>query len=446
MLNNTALASIQTLLTEKTGLLIDNGHLNYLHEAIAARMTALNFPSEQAYYQYLSKGETEWQALAEKLTINESYFFRDEGHFKLLKTEILPQLIQQNQQTKYLNIWSAGCAAGEEPYSIAILINELLPQPNPWTINILGTDISYEMIKKAKQGLYSPPALRRLDTSILNKYFKPINNQWQLNKNIMDMVKFYPSNLVKQASGKENTLAYFDLIICRHVFIYFAQKMTHYIADYFTQSLNTQGYLMIGHTELEHYHNPLLEAKIYPNALIYKKILKNNKKYNTISTSDLTKKAPLISQKTSYKKKAILAFNTTNTTQSIEELCQLAEQYADQGKYALAEKYLMQVLEKDSYYAKAYYLLALLAQYKNELFNAKQLLNKTIYLNKDYIAAYFNLAIIYQTEGQIELSQQYKNIMLDILKKLPDDTIIPHYEPMNAKQLIANLEGIDETS
>lgn len=152
------------------------------------------------------------------LTVQESYFFRDTSLFLLLEKHFLPQLIQEKRRSghKQLSIWSAGSAKGEELYSMAILLTELLSDIETWHIRLIGTDINQYGIKKAKNGLYSSLSLRATDESIKEKYFTEKQGSYQLSEKIKKMAVFSYGNVVEELSALEC----FDIILCRNLFIY----------------------------------------------------------------------------------------------------------------------------------------------------------------------------------------------------------------------------------
>ena len=131
-----------------------------------------------------------------------------------------------------MKIWSAGCATGEEPYSIAITIREKLPFPERWDIEILATDIDYNVIKKAENGIYNRRALRNVSESLQKKYFSQVGNQYELNQNVRDMVTFREFNL-KQAVFPTPEGGNWDIIFCRNVIIYFDSEFTTQIVENF---------------------------------------------------------------------------------------------------------------------------------------------------------------------------------------------------------------------
>jgi chemotaxis protein methyltransferase CheR len=266
------------LIAQHTGLEIRERDQADLSEKIFVRMKALNIFFPEDYYQLLESSSREsyqeWQNFVLLLTNLESYFFRDQEQFNLLRDRILPELIQRQQHNKTIRICSAGCSTGEEPLSLAILLKELIPYPEQWKLMILGVDINQEALKKAKQGIYTPWSLRSIDPEIMQRYFLQFNNQYHLDIQIKQMVKFKYLNLVQNTFNEENEMIDIDLIICRNVFIYFEASAIAKVLDKFNHILQPSGYLLAGHTELCGQDLSHFETKLFPESLVYiKKIV-----------------------------------------------------------------------------------------------------------------------------------------------------------------------------
>ncbi|GAX39849.1 MCP methyltransferase, CheR-type with Tpr repeats [Tolypothrix sp. NIES-4075] len=261
------------LIAQQTGLEIRERDQADLSEKIFFRMKAINILFPEEYYQLLGystiQSYQEWHRLVLLLTNLESYFFRDKEQFNLLRDRILPELIQRQQNNKTLRICSAGCSTGEEPLSLAIVLKELIPNPEQWNLTILGVDINQEALKKAKQGIYTPWSLRSIDPEIMQRYFLHFNNHYYLDMQIKQMVKFKYINLVKDAFHEHNEMKDIDLIICRNVFIYFEASAIAKVLDKFHQILQPSGYLIAGHTELCGQDLSHFETKLFPESLVY---------------------------------------------------------------------------------------------------------------------------------------------------------------------------------
>ncbi len=264
------------LITKQTGLEIRERDKTALSEKIFLRMKALKLDIPETYYQLLNssnrESHQEWQNLVLLLTNIESYFFRDQEQFTLLRNQILPELIERKQNSKTLRICSAGCSSGEEPYSLAILLKELLPDLEQWNLMILGIDINQEALQKAKKGIYRPWSFRRVDVEILQRYFKLTNNQYQLDPSIKQMVKFQSLNLVKELfSSHDSELRELDLILCRNVFIYFESSAIARVLNKFYDALQPLGYLITGHAELYGQNLSQFQTKVFPESVVYQR-------------------------------------------------------------------------------------------------------------------------------------------------------------------------------
>jgi chemotaxis protein methyltransferase CheR len=181
--------------------------------------------------------------VVEALTTNETLFFRDVHPFETLKQTILPELLAHHASDKRLRIWSAACSTGQEPYSLAMLLNELIPHIDAWKIDIFGTDLSKEAIGKARAGIYSQVEINRgLPPDKLLKYFEQAPGGWLLNRQIRQMAKFDQMNLMDRWPVRHP----FDLILLRNVMIYFDNPLRKAILAKIAGQLAPGGYFLMG--------------------------------------------------------------------------------------------------------------------------------------------------------------------------------------------------------
>ena len=254
-MNDNLLERFKKLITDRFGLRIFNEDSETFHKALTGRMHCLNMTDPVSYLTFLESdtriSKQEWKTFILSITTGESYFFRDTGHFFLLKNTILPELIKKNEAKRSLRIWSAGCATGEEAYSVAILLDMLLPDMKKWDISIIGTDINEESLKKAVRGIYSQWSFRMLDKDIQERYFKRNHDEWEIHENIKKIVNFQYENLIEyEFSSESQKICNMDVIICRNVFIYFEKAAVLSVLNKFQLTLNWGGYLVTGHAEL----------------------------------------------------------------------------------------------------------------------------------------------------------------------------------------------------
>lgn len=196
-------------------------------------------PNVAAYCKMLEKDREACQKLRDFLTINVSEFFRDPEQYRVLETRVLPELLKKNQR---LNIWSAGCSNGSEPYSVAILLAEQSPYQKH---RILATDIDMGILARARAGgPYVPSDVRNVEKRLLGKHFSYVEGAYWVNERVKSRVEFQMQNLLKDPFEKD-----FDLLICRNVVIYFTDDAKRLLYRKFYESLKEGGYLFIGGTE-----------------------------------------------------------------------------------------------------------------------------------------------------------------------------------------------------
>lgn len=185
--------------------------------------------------------------LVDAITTNETLFFRDGNPFELLRHKILPEVFdQRNNGQKAIRIWSAACSTGQEIYSIAIILRELLGPSPAINLKLIGTDISDTAIKQASYGAYNKFEIERgLPRERLQRYFSPVGETWKIKDEIRSMVSFQKLNLMGPFSG----MGKFDIIFCRNVAIYFTLEDRVKLFNKIADALEPDGYLIIGSTE-----------------------------------------------------------------------------------------------------------------------------------------------------------------------------------------------------
>jgi chemotaxis protein methyltransferase CheR len=184
--------------------------------------------------------------VTEAMTINESFFFRDKTPFDRFQDTVLPTMLKARADRKRLRIWCAAASTGQEPYSLAMMFKNKPGEFAGWKIDIVATDISNEVLEKAKNGLYSQFEVQRgLPIQLLLKYFKQDGDQWRIDQSLRDMVQFKKHNLLEDFSP----LGMFDVIFCRNVLIYFDSKTKEDVLTRVSRSLVRDGHLLLGAAE-----------------------------------------------------------------------------------------------------------------------------------------------------------------------------------------------------
>ena len=206
--------------------------------------------------------------IVDAITTNETFFFRDTAPFDLLRHKIVPELIDRRARTgaARIRIWSAACSTGQELYSIAILLKELLGDPDRYGVRLLGTDISDQAVSRASRGLFNPIEISRgLTDNLRTKYFAPVAGGWQIRDEIRAMVSFKKLNLMTDFSF----LGRFDAIFCRNVAIYFNEPDRISLFERIERALEPGGYLLIGAMESLNGICPQFESKRHLRSVFY---------------------------------------------------------------------------------------------------------------------------------------------------------------------------------
>jgi chemotaxis protein methyltransferase CheR len=492
-MEQTLLQRFQQLITTRTGLQIREQEREALSKILAARTRAAQLAGPEQYCGLLESGtahgESEWKQLIGLLTNQESYFFRDKGQFTLLQERILPELIEANRERRTLRLWSAGCSTGEEPYSLAMLVDQLLPQREGWNIFILGTDIKEAALENARRGVYSSWSFRLVEPALQRRYFAQQRADYRLEARIRDMVTFRQGNLFKDEFPTASTgLFNIDLILCRNVFIYFKSSAVSVVLDKFARTLRNGGYLMTGHGELNAQDRGQLQVRELPGSIIYQRLSQTPAAPKFASTSagaGSATAAPLseIVAHLPHSPQPAIPSTRTATTQparakeaaptllspQLEEaktlfrqrsygacaeklehllriephnylaLCLIAQTYANLGRLDEATHRCRQAIAIDTFAPLPYNLLAHIADEQGDSEEARNLLKKVIYLAPSFAPAYLELGALYEKEGDAARAQKMRTTALGLLHALAPDAVVEPYG-LTSRELIRQLE------
>lgn len=235
----------------KLGLNCKQYNESYIKRRLNSRIIAydLNQNDYYSYFQILESDPNEIRKLFDSLTINVTNFFRDSELWNVLKSSVLPQIIKEKKAKfeSMITVWSCGCSSGEEPYSIAILLKELFFKKQI-IFKIIATDIDNLSLKKAEEGLYDSNSVKNVSAEYLQQNFKKIEGKdlYEINSSIKSLVNFSKHDFFNEKPPRND----FDLILCRNVIIYFTPNSKQKIVDLFYSSLNNNGWLVIGKSEI----------------------------------------------------------------------------------------------------------------------------------------------------------------------------------------------------
>ena len=218
-----------------------------LEARLAGRLRSLGLKDYRAYHSFLCspRGKDERHQLVIALTTNVSQFFREPHHYERLQTTVLPPLLNAAQLGGRVRLWSAGCAHGQEAYSLAMTILDLLPQAGRYDMRILATDIDTTAIQKASRGRFAQAHRTQIPAPLLATHTKPCNLAFYMSDDARHLIRFRQHNLHSAWPMRQG----FDVILCRNVLIYFDATAQARLLERFAAALNPGGWLFLGHSE-----------------------------------------------------------------------------------------------------------------------------------------------------------------------------------------------------
>lgn len=403
------------------------------------------------------------EALLNALTIGESYFFRNRPHFDALTEKIFPELIADARTRKTLRIWCAGCATGEEPYSISILLRDKFPEVAKWNIVITATDINTHFLKRAKEGIYTKWSFRGVDEELIWRYFtKEGENHYRLHADIRRTVNFKWFNLANLPYAGRLPVPEYDLIMCRNVLIYFAFQFANEVVSAFADLAHPGTYLLVGHSEAF----PALSQLdvIYSNATYYYRYHKDpgeRADRQSISPSP-TLSIPGIGVKTvvplspvpdaagrpifhsgsveglekRLPEKRIPPRRPSRRGLNITAELEQARILANQGKVTEAfDRLSLLANGQGNLDYRVHFLNAIIADQGGHVQAAIKSLKQAIFLNKNFVIGHFYLGVINQREGKLKnASRSFRNAR-NLVEKLSPDQLLDEAEGLTAGRL-----------
>jgi len=256
----------------KTGIQYQVNKKYYVDRRIAERIQQTKSESFRDYFTMLrfeASGE-ELQVLINSLTVNETYFFREDYQFDALVTGILPALAKQKRRGDPIRIWSVPCSSGEEPYSIAINILERWDQSDSWNIEIHASDIDSKILAQARAGRFCERSVGRVSPQLLSKYFKPkIAGEYQICDELRSSIEFSLVNVVDPVQTRR--YRDIDIVFCRNMLIYFDDAGRRETMEMFYECLAPGGFICLGHSESMSRMSSTFLPRKFKDVIVYQK-------------------------------------------------------------------------------------------------------------------------------------------------------------------------------
>jgi chemotaxis protein methyltransferase CheR len=477
------LQRLSDYLTARVGLHFAKRNWKELQQKMAVAMKEFDFDDVEEFVTWLislSPTQKQIEILASHLTVGETYFFRERRAFEILEKSILPGLIDARRKTeKRLRFWSAGCSTGEEPYSLAILLDKLIPDLKDWNVTILATDINTGAIRKAEEGIYSDWSFRDNPPWFKEHYFEKVDgNHHRLLPRIRKMVAFSYLNLSEDhyPALQSNTNA-MDFIFCRNVLMYFAPGQIGLTVERFYRSLLDGGCLIVSPVETALLtHSPFVTVRSQ-DSTFYKKDLHKTKTLQKVAehvekgsipcpplppvtakrhrpgkssrhTGLAEFKKPGKAERTPYEEAAILYRNgqyqeaeerlrklLSNGGRNQESCILFTKVLANQGKLDEARGCCEEAILADKCNARLYYLLATILEEQKQGDEAGASLKRALYLDRNFVLAHFSLANLSLRVGKKAEARKHFGHTAEILSACKPDDIIPESEGITAGRL-----------
>ena len=234
---------------KKTGLHYEYNKKYFVEKRIEKRAEALEMETINEYFVMLkfSQDSTEFYKLINDLTVNETYFFRDFPQLSNFAEEVLPLFVKEKENRKKIKIWCAACSTGEEPYTLSIILQEMLENYEDWEIQLLASDINTEVLQHARIGLYDRRSIKDVPDEYLEKYFTTRHDKYLINLNVRKPITFKKLNLMDEKDI--SNINGCDFIFCRNCLIYFKDESRKSVLSSFYEALNPGGIVFLGHSE-----------------------------------------------------------------------------------------------------------------------------------------------------------------------------------------------------
>ncbi len=483
---------IASFIEAETGLIFPESKKRFLLKVVCDASRNLGYPNPSVLIGQIGNKKLSRQALdtlIAHLTVGETYFFRDKAFFQVLKDDIFRGLIYHPRRPdKSIRVWSAGCASGEEPYSIAMLMEEMSYRISGIPMTIIGSDINPFFLEKARKGLYTHWSFRETPKTILNRYFeKKDENHFEIKPGIREMVRFVRLNLAKE-KDYGMVLRFndpFDLVICRNVLMYFSPSIRQKVVDKLIRILDRNGWLVVGPAETAFIDSPEMTPVRFKNTIFFRKgpprrternyiepiqpgynqhqalarrtpaglpasisppVVPFRRKTDRVTKKDsleILKEAQAAYNKGDYRNSSSLLLELVKRDASRNDdlliatsgMLLLVRSYANMGEMDEASFWCKEALKAEPLNPEAHFLSAIIAQEEGRMEEAAQALKRAIYLDPDFIMAHFSLALQMKNTGRAKAAEKYLSTVKSLLAEMDPEQTVPFSEGLTAKRL-----------
>jgi chemotaxis protein methyltransferase CheR len=395
------LAALAVLVEARSGLRFAGGRYSELGTRVA-RAYVESQCSTWTEYQAQVQGGALFEQLVEALTIGETYFYRHRPYFDMLEGKVLPEIIARKQHSRRLRIWCAGCATGEEAYSLAIALRGVLGDAHDWHVTLLATDLNRSFLARAEAGLYGEWSFRETDPAFKTANFVAEGQRYRIRPELRKLVRFGQLNLAEDnyPSAAGGT-AGVDLILCRNVLLYFAQELTQRVVKRFHTALAPGGWLVLGPSDVRPGLLADFEMEVGDGAIVYRRAERD------IAVSHTQELVPV---NVADAPAALIPIVPTPppvlvSTMVVGEVPDwraswvAARASADRGALDLAEEYCQEAIARAQMRPEPYYLFGTLRQARGDDTGSLAAYRKALYVDPRFVPALFAQAAIHRRGG-----------------------------------------------
>ena len=453
-LSPSLISTLSDFVAEGLGLHFPEERWADLERGVVSAARELGHPDAESCAHWLLSApltRSHVEVLASHLTIGETYFFREKDTLQVFEQRIVPELLHSRHDgDRRIRIWSAGCCTGEEPYSIAMLLDGLIPDARAWNITILATDINPQFLRKAAEGVYGEWSFRGTPAWMRERYFRKRNDgRFELHPEIRSRVSFSYLNLASDIypSLLNNTNA-MDVIFCRNVLMYFSAERTREVLQSFYRSLVTGGWLIVSASETSNALFSSFSAVHLPGVVLYRKL-------EAMEPVAIEQRDPIRAEPDAFPLQASpprpelapmepldIAEAPVPRRQEGHALLANARRCANEGNLADAIEWCEKAVAAEKMNPAHHYLLATVQQEQGEREAAAQSLRRALYLDPGFVLAHFGLANIELSRGRQREARRHFANALTTLRAHAHHEILPESDGLTAGRLAEIITSV----
>ncbi|RDI62616.1 CheR family methyltransferase [Microvirga subterranea] len=449
---------LKSLIIERTGHFYYQDKDDLLWERVRRRLKATGARNAAQFIDLLNApgtGPVEWARLEAEITIGETFFFRYAEQFAALRGTILPEIIERKRPERRLRIWSAGCATGAEPYSLAILVRQLLGEDLPnWRLGIIGTDINESFLETARRAQFGQWALRSLPQEERAQYFLPVEReQWQLRPEFRSLVRFEKHNLLSLLDGSSPLqFTEFDLILCRNVLIYFHPDTVNRVVGALRDCLLDDAWMLLGHAEPNPSFSAIMQAVNLPGTVAYRR------REGVAQPAPIPIEAAAVQEAPAWQPKLPPQARPSTVKDRSEQkpapsspvtparpparpsgawpsLLADVRRRADAGDLTGADAICLEALRQEPLNAALHFYHGLISQALGRPPEAEKAFRRCLYLDKSFAMAHYHLGLLLLADGRSAPGRRTLANAARIAGTMPDGHPLPEGDGLTAGDL-----------